>query len=135
MHPHYQTAHVPNPLQTRPAYPAYPARASYPYPFFGPTAVISAGLLGTVIGGTAAMAVDIHRVQDGQMTMTQALTDSLAKGAGVGVATAAATAVARAVGGGPILSIAVIIATATGVGYVINSVGRSAAARTAAEKK
>jgi len=135
MHPHYQTPQIANPPQTHLAYPVYPARTAFPYPYPGTTALLSAGLLGTVIGGAAAMAVDLHKIQEGRMTLAQAFTDSLAKGAGVGVATAAATAVARAVGGGPVLSLAVIIATATGVGYVLNTVGKSAAAKTAEEKK
>lgn len=136
MHPAHQTS-PPSALQSRIYYPApaYPVRtwASSAYPMS--SAVISAGLLGTVIGGSTAMALDLHRIQEGRMTLSQAFTDSLAKGAGVGVATAAATAVARAVGGGPVLSLAVIIATATGVGYVLNSVGKSAAAKTAEDKK
>ena len=103
------------------AYPAY-RTSTYVYP--GRTA-LSAGIFGTVVAGSAALAENLHKVQDKQMSAQEAFADSLAKGAGAGVATAAATAVATAVGGRGILSFALMAATATGVGYMINSMGKS----------
>jgi len=113
----------------------YPAPTAYTYParinptYIQPSAVLTTGMFGMVVGGTAAMAVNLHRMQDNTMSMGQALTDSLVKGAGAGVATATATAAARAMGGSGLTNLVVLLATATGVGYVLNSVGKSAIAK------
>jgi uncharacterized membrane protein (DUF441 family) len=90
-----------------------------------PKYALNAGIMGTIVGGTAALGLNLHKVQEKKMTMGEALTDSLVKGAGAGVATAAGTAVASAAGGG-FLSLALMIATATGVSYALNSIGKSA---------
>lgn len=116
--PTYPSHHHPQSVPA--AYPVYKT-PSYVYP----NVLVTTGILGTVVGGTAVLATNLHKVQDNQMTMKQAVVDSLAKGAGAGVATAAAAAVASAVRGGAILSLALMVATATGVGYVLNSVGKS----------
>ena len=105
----------------------YPARINQTY--IQPSAVLTTGMFGMVVGGTAAMAVNLHRMQDNGMSMGQALTDSLAKGAGAGVATATAIAAARVMGGTGVTNLVVLLATATGVGYVLNSVGKSATAK------
>ena len=108
--------------QTAPGvYPAY-RTPSYAYPS---KLYLNAGVVGLIVGGTSALAVNLHKVQDKQMTSMEAATDSLAKGAAAGVATATATAVASSITGGGFLSLALMVATATGVGYVINSVGKS----------
>jgi hypothetical protein len=64
------------------------------------------------------------------MTMKEAITNSLAKGAGAGVATATGAAVASAVRAGAFVSLALMVATATGVGYVLYSVGKSVSQKT-----
>lgn len=87
--------------------------------------VLSAGGFGFVVGGSAALGVNLHKVRANQMTLNEALVDTVAKGAGAGVATAAATAAASAVGGTGIASFAVMAATATGVIYVLNSIGKT----------
>ena len=110
----------------------YPEPATYYYParvnqaYVQPAAALTTGLFGMTVGGTAAMAFNLHRVQDNNMTIGRAITDSLAKGAVAGVATAAGVAAARAVGSSGLTSLVVLLATATGVGYMINAVGRPA---------
>jgi len=89
-----------------------------------PTAVLNTGIFGTVIGSTVAMGLNLHKVQSEEMSISEALTDSLAKGAGAGLAAATATAAAQAIGGGRVTNWAVMLATATGVGYAINMLGR-----------
>lgn len=118
----------------QPHYPAttqysYPART---YPAITPSAITASGMFGMVVGTSTALAVNLHHVQDDRMTIGQAVADSLAKGAGAGVATAVAVGVARSVGGGSFLNLAVLLGTATGVGYVINSIGKKASTAKAA---
>ncbi len=115
-HPH------PHNLQTTPA--SYHVYKSSTRPYSG-TTLLNAGIFGTIVGGTAALGMNLHKVRDNEMTAKEAVIDSLAKGAGAGVATAAATAVASSAGGGGLLSLAFMVATATGVGYVLHSVGKS----------
>ncbi|MBW2707995.1 MAG: magnetosome protein MamC [Deltaproteobacteria bacterium] len=90
-----------------------------------PNTIMNAGLFGAIVGGTASLALNLHKVQEDSMTTKQAFVDSLAKGAGAGVATAAGTAVATSARLGSFASFALLVATATGVGYVLNSVGKS----------
>ena len=110
----------------------YPAPATYYYParvnpaYVQPSAALTTGMFGMVVGGTAAMAVNLHRMQDNKMTLGQAMTDSLAKGAAVGVATAAGVTAARAVGSSGLTCLVVLLATATGVGYMVNAIGKPA---------
>ena len=128
-----------------PAYPVHQAASYYPAtptyhlartttPALYPTAVLATGVIGAVAGSSAAMAVNLHRVQDNQMTMLQAGIDSLAKGAGAGVATAAGVAIAKAVGGGSLATLLVMLGTATGVGYMLNAVGKTTAAKAISSK-
>ena len=124
-HSHY----YPQNLQQTRTYPA--TTSSYPAPNYA----MAAGVFGTVVGGTAALAANLHKVQDDQLTMKQAFVDSLAKGAGAGVATAAATAVVSTFRFGSITSLLVMAATATGVGYVLNSVGKSVSEKSAVDAK
>lgn len=116
-------------IQTQQTYPAQQYQAYYPVrttqTALQPSAVLVSGMFGMVVGGSTVMAMNLHRVQDNRMTMGQAVADSLAKGAGAGVATACAVAVARSIGGSHLLNFAVLLATATGVGYLINYVGKS----------
>jgi len=117
------------------AQPNYPVR-SYAYPVVTPAALMASGLFGMVIGTSSALAENLHHVQDDKMTLAQAAVDSLAKGAGTGVATAVAVGVARSIGGGAFTTLAVTLATATGVGYVLNAVGkRTTKTISASEKK
>lgn len=101
----------------------YPARINQTY--IQPSMVLTTGMFGMIVGSTAAMGINLHKVREEEMSMSQAIADSLAKGAGAGVATAAAAAAVRAVGGTGLTNIAVLLATATGVGYLLNSMGQS----------
>jgi len=140
-HPKY--IHYNYPTATTPVYPAktasYPVKPTYhpartTAPSFYTSAVLTTGVIGAVAGGAAAMAVNLHRVQDNQMTMSQAAIDSLAKGAGAGVATAAGIALAGAVGGGGLATLLVMVGAATGVGYMLNAVERTTAAKAVSSK-
>ncbi len=140
-HPKY--IHYNYPTPATPVYPAqtafYPAKPTYHLartttPSLYASAVLATGVIGAVAGGTAALAVNLHRVQDKQISMPQAAIDSLAKGAGAGVATATGIAVARAVGGGSLATLLVMVGAATGVGYMLNAVGKSVVAKTVSTK-
>lgn len=99
-------------------YPTYSSPSNSRY-------LLKAGILGTIVGGSAALGVNLHKVRNDEMTVEQALSNSLAKGAGVGVATAVGAAAASVVTGG-ILSAVVMAGAASSVIYMINSVGKSA---------
>lgn len=86
--------------------------------------LLKAGILGTIIGGSAALGMNLHKVKNDEMTMEQAVTNSLAKGAGAGVATAVGAAAASAVSGG-VMSAVVMAGAASSVIYLLNSVGSS----------
>lgn len=100
-----------------------------------PTAVLNSGIFGTVVGSTAALGVNLHKVKNDELNMGEALTDSLAKGAGAGVATAAATAAVQAIGGSRVTSWVVLLAAATGVGYAMNAVGKKTDTDKKSEKR
>lgn len=107
----------------------YPVKVHQTY--VHPSYVLTTGMFGMVVGSTTAMGVNLHRVQKEEMTLNEAFIDSLAKGAGAGVATAAAAATAGVVGSRGLVNLAVILSTATGVGYLLNSVGESVACKQA----
>ena len=143
MTPHPKYIHYNYPTPATPAYPvqtaSYPVKPTYHLartatPALYTSAVLATGVIGAVAGGTAALAVNLHRVQDKQISMSQAAIDSLAKGAGAGVATATGIAVARAVGGGSLATLLVMVGAATGVGYMLNAVGRTTAAKAISSK-
>jgi len=102
-----------------PNYPQYAAAA----PAKATTAVtaqaLAVGTLGLIIVGTGVMGANLHKVQDGGMGMGEALSDSLVKGAAGGIAAASATAAAATLTSGGIAGLAVTLATATGVSYLL----------------
>jgi hypothetical protein len=53
---------------------------------------VTAAILGAVIGGANALGWDLHRVRNNEITMRQALGDSLMRGAATSLATTAAAA-------------------------------------------
>lgn len=98
---------------------------TYNYPTYSNSGyLLKAGILGTIIGGSAALGMNLHKVKNSEMTMEQAITNSLAKGAGAGVATAVGAAAASAVSGG-VMSAVVMAGAASSVVYLLNSVGSS----------
>ncbi|PHR27238.1 MAG: hypothetical protein COA36_09630 [Desulfotalea sp.] len=80
----------------------------------------AAGVLGLIVVSTGTLGANLHRVQDGDMSMTDAVANSLAKGAAGGVAAAGATAVAASFTAGGALGLAVTLAVGTGVSYLLN---------------
>jgi len=60
-------------------------------------------------------------VQDGDMSMSQAVNNSLVKGAAGGIAAASATAASSTLTNGGIAGLAVTLAAATGVSYLLSS--------------
>jgi hypothetical protein len=108
----------------------YPPAARSQVYYAAPSAVLNTGMFGMVVGATVVLGANLHRVGDDGMTMGEALTDSLVKGAGAGVATAAAVAAARAAGGSGLVNLVVLLGTATGVSYLLHTVGRPAAVKT-----
>ncbi len=82
--------------------------------------MLAAGLFGLVVVGTGTLGANLHKVGDGDMTMGEAVSQSLSKGAVGGLATAAATAASTALTRGGLLGLAVTIATATGVSYLLS---------------
>ncbi len=82
--------------------------------------VLSAGILGLIVGATGTMGVNLHKVGDGDMTLSNAAVDSIVKGAKAGIATAIATAASTSLTGGGITGLAITLATATGAVYLLN---------------
>jgi hypothetical protein len=68
------------------------------------------GVLGSVVGGAAALAKNVRMVESGQMTQRDAAVDTAKETVGAGLATAFSAAVAGAVGGGLIVSLGVAVA-------------------------
>lgn len=82
--------------------------------------MLSAGLFGVIVAGTSAMGTNLHKVQKGDMSLGEALSQSLLRGTAAGVATAAAFAAAGSLTRGGLLGLGVTLATATGVSYLIS---------------
>lgn len=83
--------------------------------------VLSAGILGLIVGATGTMGVNLHKVGDGDMTLGGAMVDSMVKGAKAGIATATATAASTTLTSGGVTGVVVTLATATGVIYLLNA--------------
>lgn len=96
------------------------APASSPAPAVAVSPAVNAGIMGFIVVSTGTMGANLHRVGDGEMTMGQALSSSVAKGAAGGVAAAAATAAATSLTSGGLAGLAVTLAAATGVSYLLN---------------
>jgi hypothetical protein len=81
-------------------------------------ASLAMGGLGAVIGGTAAAARNIRRLEGSEIARDEAVKDTLKEAAGAGLATAAATAVVGAVRATGFLSLVGILTVATGTKYL-----------------
>jgi len=88
---------------------------------FVPGASLAMGAVGAVIGGTAAGAKNIRRVNAQEITREEAVRDTFKEAAGTGLAVSAATAVVGAVGATGLLSLVGIAAVATGAKYLWDS--------------
>lgn len=104
------------------AYPMMPYAPGYPYPSSGMPSgsLLRMAALGAIIGGVGAASANLRRLQRNEIEGQHALLNTLKVSASSALATAAATAVAGYVGGGPLVSTAVTVATGTGVMYVLN---------------
>lgn len=91
-----------------------PATAVHPFH------VLASGLFGLVVVGTGTLGASLHKVNQGDMSMSEALSHSLSTGAVGGIATAAATAASSALTRGGLPGLAVTLATATGVSYLLS---------------
>ncbi len=81
---------------------------------------VAAGVMGLIVVSTGTMGANLHRVQEGDMTMTEAVNNSLAQGAKGGICAASGTAAAATLSSGGLTGLAVTLAAATGVAYLLN---------------
>lgn len=115
--PLHQYADTAQPTQqTVPTYPTSPL----PVASNATSQALSVGVLGLIVVGTGTLGANLHRVQDGDMSMSEAVTNSLAKGAAGGVAAAGATAASTSFTTGGALGLAVTVAVGTGISYLLN---------------
>lgn len=103
----------------------YPQKTSYSATksTLVPSVVLNTGIFGTIVGAATTLGTSIHKVQTEEIEMKTAISDSLIKGASVGIATATAVAAVQTIGGSRLTNWVVLAATATGVGYAINIMG------------
>lgn len=103
---------------------------------FAPRATLAMGGVGAVIGGTVAAAKNIRRVNNGEIKREEAVKNTIKEAAGTGLASAAATGLITATGATGLLSLAGIVAIATGSKYLWDSsTGNQPAAETPKEEK
>ncbi|MBM9538919.1 hypothetical protein JWG43_17770, partial [Desulfobulbus alkaliphilus] len=101
--------------------PAQPAMPSLPQTTTASATspILAVGLFGVIVVATGTLGQNLHRVGAGDMSMTEAVSDSLHKGAIGGIAAASATAAASSLTGGGLPGLAVTVATATGMSYLL----------------
>lgn len=114
-----------NPLHQYATTPVYPQQVVqtpvYPVQQSALTEqVMSAGVFGLIVVATGTMGANLHKVQGGDMTLTQSVNNSLVNGVKGGVAAASATAASKTLTAGGVLGLAVTLAAATGVSYLLN---------------
>jgi hypothetical protein len=102
------------PMQVQPV--NYPVQATVKT-----SEVLAAGIFGLIVAGTGTMGANLHKVNDGKMTMGEAMGNSLVKGAAGGIAAASATAASTTFTSGGAAGLAVTLAAATGVSYLLSN--------------
>lgn len=119
--PAYQTTplHQYSTVQLHPVQ-IYPAKSAASAATLSKTA--SAGIFGFIVVSTGTMGFNLNKVSAGEMTMAQATGDSVVKGAIGGTAAACATAAATGLTNGGVAGLAVTLAAATGISYMINRI-------------
>ncbi len=118
--PLHQYAPASQVIYTQPqAVATQPVKYSTPTPSVASKAA-SAGMFGFIVVTTGTMGANLHKVSSGDMTMGQAVGSSLVNGVTGGVAAASATAATASLTDGGVAGLAVTLATATGVSYLIN---------------
>lgn len=85
------------------------------------SAPVSAAILGAVIGGANAFGRNLHRVQQGKMTLPQAMARGLLHGAATSVATTAAAVLTANVTESDLLHLTALAATTAGLSYLISA--------------
>ena len=104
------------------AVPMQPQPVNYPVQATVKTSeVLAAGIFGLIVAGTGTMGANLHKVNDGKMTMGEAMGNSLVKGAAGGIAAASATAASTTFTSGGVAGLAVTVAAATGVSYLLSN--------------
>jgi|GEM_PF-6207550 len=98
----------------------YPVKSATPSTTVSKT--LSAGIFGFIVVSTGSMGFNLGKVSDGEMTLTQAAGNSLVKGAMGGTAAACATAASSTLTDGGVAGLAVTVAAATGVSYMLNRI-------------
>lgn len=83
--------------------------------------IMAAGMFGLIVAGTGTMGANLHKVNDGDMTMGEAVGNSLTKGAAGGIAAASATAASTTFTNGGIAGLTVTLAAAIGVSYLLSN--------------
>lgn len=111
---------APPPQAPAPNYPQYAAVAPVKAATVVTSQTLAAGMFGLIMVTTSAMGANLHKVQDGGITMGEALSDSLVKGAAGGIAAASATAASASLTNGGIAGLTVILTTATGISYLLS---------------
>ncbi len=82
--------------------------------------IVEAGIFGLIVVGTGTMGANLHKVNDGKMTMGEAVGNSLVKGAAGGAAAASGTAASTTFTNGGAAGLAVTLAAAIGVSYLLS---------------
>lgn len=119
LHQYATVAPASQPLPpVQPVYQQYPVTTPLAQPVVANA--LSAGLLGLIVVGTGTMGVNLHRVQDGEMSMSEALSNSLTRGAAGGAAAAGATAAAATLTSGGLVGLAVTLVAGTGISYMLS---------------
>lgn len=98
----------------------YPPMASGQGAPYNPNALFEMAKLGTLVGLTGAGAANLHRLQQGEVTSSEATFNTLRSGVASGVATAAATLVASQFRS-PTLALAATLVTGTATMYALNA--------------
>ncbi|HHB77173.1 MAG TPA: hypothetical protein ENK84_11650 [Desulfobulbus sp.] len=112
---------APPPQAPAPSYPQYAAQTPAKATTAATSQALAVGMLGLIIVGTGTMGANLHKVQDGDMAMGEAVNNSLIKGAAGGLAAASATAASSTLTSGGITGLVVTLATATGVSYLLSN--------------
>jgi hypothetical protein len=102
----------------QPGYPSCGAASAFGNAPFGN--VVEMGKIGAVVGLCGAAALNLHRLQAGEVDRRDAALDTLRGGAIAGVATAAATLVGSRFGS-DLLGLAATLATGTAVVYALTA--------------
>jgi hypothetical protein len=100
-----------------------------------PRASLAGAGIGLVVGSTGAIAKNIRRVKEGEITRQEAVSNTVSVGLGAGLATGAATAVVGAVGLTGLAGLLGVLTVATGVQYLWQGATQPVATKSVAPTK